>query len=142
MNRFLQVGRRMGARPVLVIDDDTAWCEQVCRFLEPRGFHVIATSTKAGALERLAESDVPSAILADPATADPTFCRMLKALPELDSVPLFLVSASPARAVYEKGVGLSGYVRKSVALDHLMLLLGDAAATPHSSGGASHGRAA
>jgi hypothetical protein len=126
----------------MIITADAAWCEQVCRFLEVRGHTVIAASTKQVALQALAECDAPSAVLADPETADRTFCQMLNARPELCDSRVFLVSAAPARGVYEKGVGISGYLRKAVALDYLMLLLEDETGTSHSGGGASAGRAA
>lgn len=85
-----------------------------------------ATGTQAVALQRLsAGDDAPLAIFIDPAVTDPRFCRLLRAIPELDKVPVFVISDAPANAVYQKGAGADGYVRKAVALDHLPLLLGD-----------------
>lgn len=120
-----------------MIDDDTVWCEQVCQLLESSGYDVIAAASEAAALQTLAEMKVPSAIFVEPKTADGDLCRKLRDLPELDGVPMFLISAAPARDVYERGAGANGYVRKAVALDHLMLLLGN---TPDD--GASGRRAA
>jgi DNA-binding response OmpR family regulator len=133
----------MTARPVLLIDSDTAWCEEVCRFLEPRGYAVTSTDTQAVALQRLAAGeDAPLAIFIDPAVTDRKFCCLLRAIPELDKVPVFVISDAPANAVYHKGAGADGYVRKAVALDHLSLLLGDVSLRPDFDGDASRGRAA
>ena len=115
----------MSARPVLLIDNDSEWCERVCRFLAPHGINVLVAHDEAAALKGLAEIR-PSAILVEPTSLDPAFRDLLTKLPELKDVPAFVVSAAPARAVYDKRAGISGYVRKAVALEHLMFLLGDA----------------
>jgi DNA-binding response OmpR family regulator len=114
----------MHARPVLLIDADAAWCERVCRFLEPHGLSVITASTTAAARDALDPSLTPTAVLFEPATMERTFDRV-RDLPELDGVPMFAVSAAAADEVYAKGTGVTGYVRKSLALQHLMLLLDD-----------------
>ena len=56
------------------------------------------------------------------------FCQAMRQFQQLGHVPIFLVSESSAGVVYEKGAGVSGYVRKAVLLDHVMLLLGAASA--------------
>lgn len=127
----------MSARPVLLIDDDLTWCEQVCRFLESGGYTVVTASTEAAALDSLDAMTLPSAILVEPNTADRAFRQALLARTELRGVPMFLVSAASAGEVYERGAGATGYVRKAVALDHLLMLLGTAP-----DDGASHRRAA
>jgi PleD family two-component response regulator len=104
------------------MDDDAAWCEQLCRFLEPLGYQVLVASTQAAAFERL-NGDTPSAIFVEPNTADHEICRALRQSPRLKHVPIFLISESPAGVVYAKGNGVNGYVRKGVLLDHVMLLL-------------------
>jgi DNA-binding response OmpR family regulator len=105
-----------------MMDDDAAWCEQVCRFLEPHGYQVIVATTETAAFERL-NGDIPSAIFVEPSTADHEFCRAVRQSARLQHVPMFVVSESPADVVYTKGNGVSGYVRKGVLLDHVMLLL-------------------
>jgi CheY-like chemotaxis protein len=113
----------MTARPILVIDDDSLWCAQVCRYLAPRGYQVIVASSEAAALECLSAGHAVSAIFVEPGTADGAFCQMMRSLPQLESVPIFLVSESSAGAVYSKGDAANGYIRKTMLLDHLMLLL-------------------
>ncbi|HUE88115.1 MAG TPA: hypothetical protein VMO26_18740 [Vicinamibacterales bacterium] len=69
--------RAMNAGPVLLVDHDAEWCEQVCRFLEPHGYQVIAVWTRAVVLESLADHRLPSAVLVEPTTTVETFCVML-----------------------------------------------------------------
>ncbi len=114
----------MRARSVLMVDDDAAWCAEVYRFLEPSGYHVIAASSASFALQSLNEN-LPSAIFVEPNTVGPAFCEALRKVEALHGVPIFVISAEPARDVYDRGATVNGYARKAVALDHLMLLLGD-----------------
>ena len=130
----------MDGRPVLLIDNDSAWCERVCRFLEARGLQVIAAPTEAEALGAIGPWAAPAAVLVDP-TACGQVLGALRTRFETDAVPVFIVSSASAGAVYRKNEGVQGYMRKSVALDHLLLLLdgGSTSGVPH---GAAQGRAA
>lgn len=84
---------------------------------------MIVASSEEAALEHLSNGQSVSAIFVEPGTADGAFCQVMRGLPELESVPIFLVSDSSAGVVYSKGQGANGYVRKTMLLDHLMLLL-------------------
>ena len=85
---------------------------------------------EAQALQALADIRTPAAILMEPSAVDQAFRLMLRDLPALENTPVFIVSAAPAHAVYEKGAGVTGYVRKTVALEHLPFLLSDDVAGP------------
>lgn len=95
----------------------------------------MAASTEADALRALSRDPAPSAVLLDPASLGAQTARIFRQLPSLNDVPVFIVSSSSADAVYHKADGVQGYVRKAVALDHLMLLLdGSTVAAPRSAG--------
>lgn len=118
----------MSRRPVLVIDDDSAWCERICRFLEGHGFEVVTAANGSVALELLPAIGQPTAVLLDiasPGTDGPAFCQSFRQLPAYYDVPLFLVTAASPADVFAKRVGVNGYLRKSVALDYLPFLLNE-----------------
>jgi DNA-binding response OmpR family regulator len=116
----------MSARPVLLIDDDATWCERVCHFLAAHGIETFAVRDEAAAIQLLPRIVQPGAVLVEPATIDPVFIDVLRELPALAGVPLFFMSSSPAGRVFNRSTGVSGYVRKDVAFEHLMFLLDDA----------------
>ena len=94
----------MNARPVLLIDHDAEWCARVCQFLEPHGIPVVAASSVAGAVEHLQHSLAPSAVLLDISERGGNPAESLRQDATLRDVPI-------------------GYLRKSAALDALLLML-------------------
>lgn len=105
----------MSARPVLLIDQDVDWCAQVCRFLEPHGIRAIRASNIDAARESIEQLGKPGALIMDVSNRRETG-RAVSAMREdasLRDVPV-------------------GYVKKSAALDSLLLmLLSSAAVTGH-----------
>jgi CheY-like chemotaxis protein len=104
----------MNARPVLLIDDDPDWGARVGRFLEPHGISVLVHRTLDTALQHIAQHGEPAALVMDIATrADngPAIAAMRQE-PALQSVPV-------------------GYVKKSAALDALLLMVAPGAASAH-----------
>lgn len=104
----------MHARPVLLIDDDAAWCAQVCRFLESHGIAVVSAANVASASGRLELMGKPSAVVMDIATRAEhgRAVTLLRTDNLLSDVPL-------------------GYVKKSAALDGLLLMLSTTADGQH-----------
>jgi DNA-binding response OmpR family regulator len=96
----------MNARPVLLIANDVEWCARVCQFLEPHGISVVAVENVDAAAHRLAQMEAPSAIVLESA-ARHEYGRdvsLLRRQTALSQVPV-------------------GYLKKSAALDALLLML-------------------
>jgi CheY-like chemotaxis protein len=102
----LHLARGMKARPVLLIDDEPAFCERVCRFLESNGIAVVTATNVAAAIARADHVPAIGAVVMDMAhrgSNDPV--SSLRSVPALNQVPV-------------------AYVKKTAALDALVLLLG------------------
>ena len=101
----------MNARPVVLIDQDPDWCARVCRFLEPHGIPVVAARNIDAALEAMEQFGKPSALLMDIANRRENG-RAVSAIrrdPSLRHMPV-------------------GYLKKSAALDAVLLMLVSSAA--------------
>jgi len=123
----------MSVGPVLLIDHDREWCDQVSRFLGSNGYEVVSEGDSSAALAKLPEIPKPSAVLLDIAAEGAegrAFCRAFREMPAFHDVPLFLVTAASAADVYEKRVGINGYLRKTVALEYLLVLLNGLPSNP------------
>ena len=103
----------MNARPVLLIDPDAEWCAQVCRFLEPHGIPVVSAENVDAALDTMAEVGKPRAMVLDSATR----CENSRAMSALRSDAAF------------KDIPV-GYLKKSAALDVLLLMVSSSAPLP------------
>jgi DNA-binding response OmpR family regulator len=96
----------MQAGPVLLVDQDGAWCARVCRFLEPHGISVLTARNFEIALDVVRRVGKPSAVVVD-----------LAARAALDRTVSTLREDATWRDVP------IGYVNKEVAFDALLLLL-------------------
>lgn len=96
----------MSARPVLLIDEDVDWCARVCRFLEPHGIRAIRAGSIDAAAESIEHLGKPGALIMDIANRRETrrAVSAIRADASLLDVPV-------------------GYVKKSAALDSLLLML-------------------
>lgn len=113
-----------------MIDRDTEWCERVCQLLASHQVEVVTATSEKAALQVLPQVGRPVAILIEPTSVDAVFTSLLSELPQLRRVPVYFVSSAAARDVFAKSVGVTGYVRKTVAVEHLMFLIGSSAAAP------------
>ena len=103
----------MNARPVLLIANDAEWCARVCRFLEPHGIPVVTAEDIDAATAHLSRMDKPTAVVLDSATRHETRREMseFRQQATLSDVPV-------------------GYLKKSAALDALLLMLAPSATVP------------
>ena len=110
-HRFLQDRQTMNARPVLLIATDAEWCARVCRFLEPHGIAVVTAENVHTATAHLLQMEKPSALLMDHAVRweNRSALTLLRQHATLSDVPV-------------------GYMKKSAALDALLLMLTPTAA--------------
>jgi DNA-binding response OmpR family regulator len=101
----------MNARPVLLIDTDTEWCAHVCRFLEPHGIEVMTAANVDAATAQLHHCPKPGAVVFDARARyeNGRAIALLRRQPALSDVPV-------------------GYLKKTAALDALLLMLGSSAA--------------
>jgi hypothetical protein len=106
----------MTARPVWLIDDDDEWCARVCRLLAPHGIPVVSMGTLAAGLSRVDEIGRPAAVVMDAASRceHSAGVEALRHDATLRHVPI-------------------GFVKKTAALDAVLLMLTSSAA-----GAASH----
>lgn len=102
----MQNRRIMPAQPVLLIDRDAEWCVSVSRFLEPRGIAVVATPSVEDAAEHLRRGLAPTVVLMD-----------------IESRPANQAALATLRPGSLGGEVPVGYMRKSAALDALLLML-------------------
>lgn len=113
-----------GARPVLVIDDDPGWRENLLRTLTREGFATVTASSGEEGL-RLAKRLHPAAITLDvnmPTMDGWTVLAKLKADPELADIPVVLVTLTDSKN-YGFALGASDYLTKPLNRDRLISVL-------------------
>jgi DNA-binding response OmpR family regulator len=95
----------------MVIDADVEWCARVCRFLEPHGIPVLCAESVDAATAQLAQISTPAAVVLDSGARHQNggAIATLRRQPALLGVPV-------------------GFVKKTAALDALLLMLGPGAA--------------
>ena len=96
----------MNARPVFLVDHDPDWCARVCRFLEPHGISVVTARDIDTAVELASQLGKPSALVMDMSMRRENG----RAVSTLRSNPSF------------RDVEV-GYVKKSAALDALLMMV-------------------
>jgi DNA-binding NtrC family response regulator len=101
----------MTARPVVLIDQDPDWCARLCRFMEPHGISVVVARNIEDALETIAQVGKPGAFVMDTAARHANGRAVLAIRTEaaFRDVPV-------------------AYVKKSAALDALLLMLASSTA--------------
>ena len=101
---------RMSARPVLVVDSDKEWCAHVCRILEPHGIPVIAAADLGGLMATMDQVERPRAVVMDIAHRRDNSAAVSEMRSDLAW----------------RGIPV-GYVKKSAALDALLMLVASSA---------------
>jgi CheY-like chemotaxis protein len=104
---------RMSARPVLVVDSDKEWCAHVCQILEPHGIPVIAAPDLTRVVATMDQVERPRALIMNIANRrdNSTAVSALRADVGWRGIPV-------------------GYVKKSAALDALLMLASSNAVSP------------
>jgi CheY-like chemotaxis protein len=86
------------SRPkVLIVDDDWDICDAVKGVLDDAGFDTVCAENGARALDELAQSPAPDAILLDlfmPVMDGWTFAERMRSNPDLRDIPLIVMTAS------------------------------------------------
>jgi CheY-like chemotaxis protein len=119
----------MDGKKVMVIDDDDAILEVMRDILEDEGYRVATAANGREALERLrADVTRPSLILLDlmmPVMDGWAFRSEQSRDPELDAIPVIVLSADAnVRSTADK-LQVSGYLRKPIGMQELLDVLAE-----------------
>lgn len=112
----------MGARQVLVVDDDAEVLRAISAALEGEGLVVRVARNAVQALA-LADVRVPDLVLLDlmmPVAGGWDLVRRLREEPRSRRVPTVLMSAHPALDSEAERLGVDRWLRKPFALDQLL----------------------
>ena len=119
---FVEV--RNGLRPVLVVDDDAAARDLICRSLERAGIPTAEAQNGRAAL-KLARELNPAAITLDVVMPDMdgwTTLSALKADPDLRQIPVIMTTMSDDRAL-GYALGAAHYITKPIDRERLVAIL-------------------
>jgi CheY-like chemotaxis protein len=118
---------------ILVVDDEPLIAMALEAALEDAGYRVATAANGRQGLERLAEAPRPDLVLLDmmmPVMNGPAMLAAMAADPELDGVPVIVLSSLPEEAVRERAKGVATILRKpytaAAILDAITRVLGEA----------------
>jgi two-component system response regulator RegA len=117
---------------LLLVDDDLALCEAMCRALTRRGFDVTAAHTAAQAWSS-AQSHIPQYAVIDlkmPGDSGLTLIPRLKSLSQPMRIVVLTGYASVTTAVEAIKLGATHYLAKPVDADQVVAAFGRAAGDP------------
>jgi CheY-like chemotaxis protein len=119
-------GSRSRVRPlVLLVDDDDDVRESLTSFLEEEGFVVVPARNGFEAMNFVAESEIPPALimldLMMPVMDGWTFCKLRQGTMMLRSIPVLAMSASSMVGERE-AFGVDGKLRKPIDPERLTWL--------------------
>jgi len=109
-------------KTILVVDDEADIVEAVAEFLTGEGYRVVSAGNGTDALARL-EKENPNLVLTDsimPVTDGPGFVQRMRALPQFQSLPVVLMSASREISVRTDGLSV---LNKPFGLDELLTVI-------------------
>jgi CheY-like chemotaxis protein len=113
-----------GLRPVLVVDDDPAARELICRSLEREGIPTVVANSGRVAI-KMARDVKPAAITLDVIMPDMdgwTTLNTLKADPQLRQIPVIMTTVTDDRAL-GYALGASHYITKPIDRERLVGIL-------------------
>ena len=121
-------------RTLLVVDDDVAMRQMLASLFRDRGFQVREAASAGEALDLAREADF-GVVLTDvrmPKMTGYELCKVIKAEPTLEHVPVVFLSAKGQEAEVKTGlqVGATEYLLKPFAPDQLTRKVADILARP------------
>lgn len=119
-----RAGLVLGERPILVIDDDSTFCETVILINRRLGLKTVAALTGYEGLE-LARTLRPSGIVLDLGLPDLNgmeVLNQLKATRELNAVPVYIITGKEGGVPWQEG-GAFGFLKKPVEAENLTQVL-------------------
>ena len=111
------------SRSILIVEDDSDLREALSAVLRDEGYTVAMAADGREALDRLRRQWRPSLILLDltmPVMNGWQFRAEQRQDPDLSGIPVVVLSAGDHLAEQMVPLGITDYVRKPIALDHLL----------------------
>jgi CheY-like chemotaxis protein len=108
---------------ILVVDDEPLIAMALEAALEDAGYRVATAANGRQGLERLAEAPRPDLVLLDmmmPVMNGPAMLAAMAADPELDGIPVIVLSSLPEEAVRARARGVAAILRKPYTADEVL----------------------
>jgi two-component system, OmpR family, alkaline phosphatase synthesis response regulator PhoP len=109
---------------ILIVEDETSSAEMLSFVLQQEGYDVVVAGNGAEALKALRREGI-NLVLCDlmmPIMDGREFCRAMHADPDMDDIPIIIMSAAPEVSIShlaEEGCQYSSFMRKPLDLDLL-----------------------
>lgn len=108
---------------VLVVDDEPLIAMALEAALEDAGYQVVTAANGRQGLERLAEAPRPDIVLLDmmmPVMTGPEMLKAMAANPELDSIPVIILSSLPEEAIRARAHRFTEILRKPSTAEEVL----------------------
>lgn len=109
---------------ILVVDDDTEVCEELCGYFRKNGFYASTAANGQEAMELLKDGDADVIILDVnmPIMDGFEFLKRVKSSPRYSRIPVIMLTAKAEPKNVEKGIELKAdfYLPKPFTTDNLM----------------------
>lgn len=117
---------------ILVVDDEPLIAMALEAALDDAGYSIVTAANGRQALERLAETPRPDLVLLDmmmPVMSGPAMLAAMAAHPELDGIPVIVLSSLPERAIRDRTTNVARILQKPYTaqevLEAIATVLGD-----------------
>jgi CheY-like chemotaxis protein len=108
---------------ILVVDDEPLIAMALEAALEDAGYRVATAANGRQGLERLAELPRPELVLLDmmmPVMNGPAMLAAMGADPELEAIPVVVLSSLPEEAIRARAQGVAAVLRKPYTVDQVL----------------------
>jgi CheY-like chemotaxis protein len=109
---------------ILIVEDEFSSAEMLSFVLQQEGYQVVTAENGKEALDHL-QTDGVALVLCDlmmPVMDGRELCRLMKSDPQLESIPIVIMTAAPEVSIthmFEEGCFYSSFMRKPLDLDLL-----------------------
>ena len=122
---------------VLVVDDEPLIAMALEAALEDAGYQVVTAANGRQGLERLAEAPRPDVVLLDmmmPVMSGPAMLAAMAAAPDLDGIPVIVLSSLPEEAVRARAKDVAAILRKPYTVREVLSAITQALGKVHEAG--------
>jgi CheY-like chemotaxis protein len=121
---------------ILVVDDEPLIAMALEATLDDAGYSIVTAANGRQGLERLSETPRPDLVLLDmmmPVMTGPAMLAAMAAHPELDGIPVIVLSSLPERAIRDRTTNVARILQKPYTaqevLEAIATVLGEARET-------------